>query len=298
MKRRLLLVITIVLLNISCIIAAKKDGNAIAFDSSFYKLQDTLVYYNSVILQEPDDSLRWSANCKFRSTIEEILSMHNSFYFPFDGMKSLSKITSPDDKFRIICWLYPEKSGVFIYNGIIQFTENKSGNSRILALNDCGENIKYDYNTAIFRNGGWYGNIIFNIIPNKDKKQTIYTLLGWRGSMVSNEKIIDVLTFDSDNNPTFGAMIFDGFKQASSRIIFKYKHSAYMMLSSLNCKYKPTDSKSYKRGRIIAFDRLAPISDNAMNELVPASSIIDGLYYNKGRWILTLDAYITEKIKQ
>lgn len=277
-------------------VAAKKVVEPIVFDSTYYHLQDSLVYYSEIILQEPNDTLRLLANDRYTKTIKELLNKDNSFYFTFDALKPLSKTLSPDNRFRILCWLYPQKNGKFVYHGMIQFAPDEFGKSRVIVLEDVGNELINPY-TELLRDGKWYGCVCFQIIPNRYKRNVSYTLLGWRGSMLQNEKVIDVLTFDDDDNPLFGGNMFSGFKLEMNRVLFRYKLTAHMLLQYLESKYHPQPDKPFKEGKAIVFDRLAPIDESGSSELAAMSAIVDGLYFSKGKWILTLDLLILEQRK-
>lgn len=290
------LLLAVISLWLSVEVAAKKVVKPIVFDSTYYQLQDSLIYYSEIILQEPNDTLRLLANDRYAKTIKELLNKANSFYFTFDDLKPLSKALSPDNRFRILCWLYPQKNGKFVYHGMIQFAPDELGRSRVVMLEDVGNELINPY-TEVLSDGQWYGNVCFRIIPNKYKRNISYTLLGWRGSMLQNEKVIDVLTFDDNDNPVFGDNVFSGFKLEMSRVLFRYKLTAHMLLQYLESKYRPQPDKPFKKGMAIVFDRLAPIDGSGSSELAAMSAIVDGLYFSKGKWILTLDLIVLDQQK-
>jgi hypothetical protein len=114
------------------------------------------------------------------------------------------------------------------------------------------------------------------IIVKKNGSKTYYTLLGWDGNdKFSQKKIIDVLTFDQNGAPRFGADIFNFGKRYPKRVIFEY---------SVTCKTMPV-RYSAKKDTII-FGHLAPMQPQLAGQFqyYCCDLSYDGFGWKKGKW--------------
>ena len=196
-------------------------------------------------------------NHQLLNTFESALNTANSFDYPFDSLNDIARLVSPDKKFRIINWNVPYDDGTQEYFGFIQekysqkkrkglFKRETAEIAQLYPLIDKSAEIKNPENT-ISDNKKWCGMLYYKIIIKKTKSKTYYTLLAWDGNdKLSVKKIIDVLTFDNNGTPHFGADIFIMPKKYPKRVIFEYNASCSMSL-----KYNSKKDS-------IVFDHLAP----------------------------------------
>jgi len=91
--------------------------------------------------------------------------------------------------------------------------------------------------------------------------------------------VIDVLYFDEQGNPQFGAPIFDNGKRKFSRIIFEYSAKVSMVM-----RYVPESD-------MIIFDHLSPSEPRYSNDyrFYGPDFSYDGFKFEKGRWALKSD---------
>ena len=234
--------------------------------------EDSLKIIVQVISATQDDSLKLLLNKKFSVLLDSTLTNLLSFEYPFDSLKSLGKLTSPDKRFRMYLWALHMNDGSYHNFGFIQ--QPKPFRPEIIALSDRSDSIE-NPEIMILQPDNWYGALYYKIIPVKTASGTYYTLLGWFGNnSVVTQKIIDVLSFNSDGLAIFGARVFNHYAQGeNTRIIFRYSAQTSMML-----KYDK---------QMIVFDRLIPLDaqlEGLYQHYVPESDVYDGLNLEYGKW--------------
>lgn len=212
-------------------------------------IQDSLIKISKSVLLANSNEEKFAENGRFVKTLVEALKVDNSFNFPFDSLKNVSVIKSPDQVFRILSWYLPLEDGTYRFYGTIQMYTNNAA-LKLFPLIDQTENITDE--NALTNNKKWFGARYYEIIPvNTSGKLPYYILLGWKGNnQKTNKKVIEILSFDKEN-VIFGAAVFDGgnFKN-KNRIIFEYNKQNAMTL------------KSDKKVGMIIYDHLAPFAPN------------------------------------
>ena len=183
-------------------------------------------------------------NIEFKTAFKTVLKNPISFEYPFNKLKSIGVVDSPDKKIRIINWnICSEEHQNFYYGFIIQ--KVKKNKFKVFDLIDNADQSNIIPESYVSTKK-WYGCLYYKIIPKKKRSKTTYTLLGWDGkNNLSNYKLIDVLSFYK-GMPVLGYPMFkteDGIKK---RIVFEYSDKAVMML------------KFEKKYRRIIFDHLSP----------------------------------------
>ncbi|QXU43158.1 hypothetical protein [Pedobacter sp. D749] len=206
--------------------------------------QDTLIKISARVVAAQNDAQKLEINGGFVKTLVDALKVSNSFSYPFDSLKNVSVIKSPDQAFRILSWYVLLENGTYRYYGAVQMN-TKSGALKLYPLIDQTDNLG-DPN-VITNNQKWFGARYYEIVPvTSGNRLPYYILLGWKGNtQITTKKVIDILSFDKDNL-TFGAPVFDGKElKGKNRIIFEYAKSNAMTLK--------TDLKA----GMIVFDHLA-----------------------------------------
>ncbi|HSH64508.1 MAG TPA: hypothetical protein VLB84_01610 [Bacteroidia bacterium] len=233
-----------------------------------------------------NDADKKKYNEELLSAFETILQKPNSFDLPFDSLKNdMGILLSPDNKFRIINWNVEKEDKTYDYYGFIQekhtlvkkrglFKKEKTESVLLYPLIDKSAEIRNPDN-AITDNKKWFGMLYFKIIPKKTKTKTYYTLLGYDlNDEYSKKKIIDVLTFDNNGTPRFGADIFVMEKKYPKRIIFEYASTCTMSL-----RYSAQKDS-------IVFDHLAPTQPQLEGQFQYYCSDMsyDGFGFKHGKW--------------
>jgi hypothetical protein len=260
-------------------------------------LEDSLSSIQRQIQKSVSDSIKQSLNTLFRNTLKTAIGLPGSYTYPFDSLKKLAKMTSPDKMFRIYNWNLPIANGSNLYFCFLQIPEKKSKNTfTIIELRDHSDSIPDAEHSALGADY-WYGALYYKIIAKGSGPGMIYTLLGWEGtSLVQMQKVIEILYFDDNNLPHFGKKLFNKYKDGEyKRVIFKYSPVAAMVLrydeqflskgKKWNSSSRTFEEKSSKASMIVC-DRLIAVesSEGKGQVLVPAGDIYDGFLFENDRW--------------
>jgi hypothetical protein len=222
------------------IFAQHSDETANTRQLNFF--QDSLKHLGYKFINAEIDVDRKAANYQFIKTLLTALKIPNSFHFPFDSVKSISILNSPDNKFRIFSWHIINMDGSYRFFGAIQI--NSGNNLKLYGLEDYSPYLK-NPEDSITDNRKWYGAQYYKIIPVTGLNP-YYVVLGWKGNTVeSTKRVIDVISFKNDKL-SFGLPVFDEKGKTLKRVIFEYNSQASMLL-----RYAPEQ-------HLIVFDNLVP----------------------------------------
>ncbi|GDX52985.1 hypothetical protein LBMAG27_20320 [Bacteroidota bacterium] len=210
--------------------------------------EDTLSDLSDSIVDGSEQGIRVQACYDFIRTLVKALKVKNSFEYPFDSVKHINIMYPEDRSFRIFNWNVLKTTGVYRYYGAIQ---KKSSQLKIWPLYDYSDYMKNPQDT-ITSSEKWFGMLYYQI--KQEGKQ--YLLFGWDGNtLLSNKKIIDVLSFDKKGIPVFGSKIFNtGTMEAPhylARFIIEYKENAQVSMRFDNDL------------QMIIYDHLIPIAPKA-----------------------------------
>lgn len=260
---------------------------------SFSLYEDSLVRLAKEIQTGRDDFNKLNASDRFYNLLNTALQEHNSFYYPFDSLKSISKLTSDDERVRIFTWVVSKNDGTYEYGGILQVRQKKGKSSSIFKLEDHSSEIENPEN-QVLGCSNWYGALYYRLIENSYNDHTWYTLLGWDGNNpLSRKKLIEVLTLSPSGKPVFGASIFARFPRKCKRIIFEYSANTSMTLNYSKQMIDVRVKKGKKRltekevHEMLVFDRLAPMSksvEGVYQFYYPETNVLDGFIFDKGHW--------------
>lgn len=213
---------------------------------------------------------RKNANYLFIRTLVSALKTPNSFLYPFDSVKTISLVNSPDNKFRIFSWHITNNDGSYRFYGAIQL--NTGGPLKLYGLEDYSPLLQ-NPEDSVTDNHKWYGAQYYTIIPVFGA-HPYYVLLGWKGNTVkSTKKVIDVLSFNADG-PVFGLPVFDGNSKRRNRVVFEYTRQASMLLKYVASQH------------LIVFDNLAPPDKKSKDkpETYGPDLSYNGYRLKEGRW--------------
>jgi hypothetical protein len=237
--------------------------------------EDTLKTLGKTFINNENDLERKNANYKFIKTMVSALKIPNSFLFPFDSVKTISILNSPDNRFRILTWPIMNQDGSYRFYGTVQM--NTGGTLKMYPLEDYSP-LQTNPEDSVTDNHKWYGAQYYKIIPVYAAK-TYYVLIGWKGNTVkSTKKIIDVLSFNNEGL-SFGMPVFDGNGKTRKRVVFEYARQVSMLL-----RYVPEMN-------LIVFDHLAPPDPKQKGkaETFGPDLTYDGYKLKNGRWVYVDD---------
>ena len=129
--------------------------------------------------------------------------------------------------------------------------------------------------TEVLTDKNWFGALYFNIILKKHSGRKYYTLLAYDlNNLLTRKKIIDVLYFDENNMPHFGAPVFKNDEVLINRVIFEYSASVVMSLNY------------FKKKKMIIYDHLSPSdpSYNGQYQFYGPDLSYDAYIFKKGKW--------------
>lgn len=225
------------------------------------------------ILMEESDSLKRVASQLLKEDLEELLLLKGSFQYEFESVEQLSILKSPDNKIKIYNWVVPLKDGTFEYCAYIQFLKKRKQQS-FIALEDISAFIKNE-STKEFTNGDWFGALYFDLLHNRFNKKDYYTLIGWDGNdSISTKRIVDILHFEEEEQPIWGAPIIKMNDGTHHRMVLEYsKKTSARMNYNEDLEY-------------IVFDHLSPMegAQIGMYEFYVPSLSFNGLTFKNGKW--------------
>lgn len=266
--------------------------------NKFQVWEDSLISLRNEVMNEPNETTRLELNEEFMTTLEYVLQMPYSFKHPWDSVKNFAILNSPDGLFKIFTWYVVKKDYSIENFGFIQVYNEQRKKYVLFPLYDQRDAIDYP-RTMVGNHTRWYGAVYYKLIPIKSKDDTFYTLLGWNGNNIfTNQKIIEILHFNREMVPVFGARIFKNYPDRVSRIIFEYSKNASLHLNyedqqylvstgKYNPKTQQLDYKSVDCPMII-FDELIPMDEKTQNiaaYMVPESSLNQGFIEENGKWV-------------
>lgn len=257
----------------------------------FSEYEDTLKVIANKVMNLPFEAEKRIANDALIEYLSEVLSYEKSFNYNFDSLITISRLKSPDKRFRIFNWLLKKDNNTYEYYGIVHYYNKKKKKFELITLIDNSNNIRTPEQENLDATN-WYGGLIYDIIYIKKPGKKYYTLLLWDGNDgYSTKKIIDVMYFSGKNKIKFGLPIFKkNAKESQKRIILQYDSK-----TTVSVKY------SNEKKEII------------FNNLVPQRKGLEGLYefyipegtfnsykYKNGKWWLKedVDVRIKQKIKK
>jgi hypothetical protein len=178
-------------------------------DTSQLKMkEDTLSDLSLKIVGAIEPSIRFRSDSHFTRILVRALKTPYSFYYPFDSLASISRLTSPDSTFRIFTWQVSLDQDVHRRHGAIQMNTS-DGSLKLFPLIDRTTVINAVADT-ITNNEWWIGAIYYKILQNEFNGHIFYTLIGYDENNVrSTKKRIEVMYFNEQKLPVFGGNFFD-----------------------------------------------------------------------------------------
>jgi len=267
-----------------------RPQSALWAQGTFQEAEDSLnvlagEMFTSII---PDGKM--NAGLSFGKLLYQTLQEPGSFQYGFDSLgKQIHILYSDDKRFRVFNWLVSPDENITRYYGIIQTAD------AVYPLINYSDRLVQSstFLKDTLDRKHWFGAEYYKLLSRRSDGTDYYFLLGFnRDGTYSNKKIIDVLFFNADGEPLFGAPLFEfpsgqeGALQTQYRVLWQYKKGAAFYLD-------------YDKDRkVIAFDNLHSRVNNPLrkNTYVPTSQI-DGLTWKGGRWVYTPNVVTPMKLK-
>ncbi len=295
MEKQLLLLLFVLGISVSGY-AQKKE--------TFVTLEDSIVRLHKDIISERNTIPRYQKNEQLLLLLEETLELKNSISYPFDSLKTISVLTSPDKKVRIFTWYLISDEGIHEHYGFLQAYNEEKKQYKLYTLTDKWRRINTPA-AQVLTCENWYGALYTELIEIKGTNdKTYYTLLGWNGGdILSQHKLIEVLSLNNKGVPSFGALIFKGYtKNRTMRIVFEYaKRAPFLLRYEKQFYTKKSDKRDKKTNKytidtvfteMIIFNRLIPMDESLQQIpqfMVGEASMNDAFIETDGKWVYKAD---------
>ncbi len=265
----------------------------------FRQAEDSLRTLSGRIVEPMDDAGRTANHQAFKDYFLQVLQEDRSFDYPFDSLQTISVLYAPDRSFRLITWYVPFVDQQFTFFGLIQRGQGGVLNQPLYLLEDRTA----DYPDGSLGEGdpeNWYGSFYYELIHYRWGGDDYYTLLGWKANNpYTRKRVIEPLHMHR-GDPVFGREMFDKSFGGVCRLVFEYAARASMSLIYEQRREVFFDNRKQP---MIIFDRLEPLEERYQGQYayyVPEVNILDGLYFDQGRWLLErdVDVRMPQKLPQ
>ena len=242
------------------------------------RAQDTLQFLADSMINAESAATRFRSDSVFVRTLVRALQVPNSFSFPFDSLRTISRLYAPDSTFRIFTWQLKRDEYVFLQKGAIQM-KTRDGSLKLFPLFDASMFTAGPADSVRTRNN-WIGAIYYKMVMKEHNGKKYYTLLGFDDFNVSsNKKWLEVLHFNNNGEPIFGGP-FISFKNdtlkkpVQARFYIEYKKEA-------NTVFNYDGDLD-----LIVFDHLISESDQPEKKdtYIPDGTY-EGFKWNNGQWV-------------
>jgi len=234
--------------------------------------EDTIRMYGDTLINSKLKDNRTIASYRIIKTLTKALRIENSYYYSWDSLLPWKIIHAEDGAFKIFTWYAQSDEGMYKFFGTLQM---KSDTLKMFPLIDYSEFTDHQQDINV-DNNNWIGALYYGIKTVKSGKKNYYTLFGWDGNnMMSNKKVMEILSFNKQGQPRFGAPIIDmGNGKILNRFILEFAKEA-----SASLNYNATEKR-------IIYDHIAP-NGNSLEGFF-ANYVPDGTYegfvWKKGKW--------------
>jgi hypothetical protein len=236
--------------------------------------EDTLAILAYAVVNDSIENQRFAACKVLIKQLVQTLKIENSFKYQFDRLKSISILTPPDSSFRIFSWQLFVNDSTYRYYGAIQMNQSAL---KLYPLIDRSADMERPPVYEQLTPERWFGSLYYNMRQFDSKEGKKYLLFGFDvPDFFSRRKVIEVLSFDKDGDPVFGAPVFKREPAkipAEQRLFFEY---------AADGSIKVNWDEQYK---MILFDHLIPIpSPHARGITFVTDGSYDALVLEKGVW--------------
>lgn len=225
-----------------------------------------------------DDTTRLRINDSIRIIVDSYVRSDSIFNHRFTNLKYLGQITSPDSTLKIVTWNLVLKSspGRYFCFFIKKGDPNKGNMIHSLTTDYREEQISTD---TTYTEAGWYGALYYDLKPYVINDTRCWVLLGIDyGDPLVSRKIIEVLSFASDDSILFGRKWFESGDRFRFRNVFEYASNGTMTLR-------------FTSERSIVFDHLVPLysSQTVDRQLYGSDYSYDAYNFENGIWRLSIN---------
>src|SRR5690606_9951950 len=99
------------------------------------QMEDSLQLLSDSMINAFEAPDRFRADSSFIRGLVRALKIKHSFHYPFDSIRSVSRLYAPDSTFRIFTWQLKKDEYVYLQKGAIQMN-TKDGSLKLFPLHD------------------------------------------------------------------------------------------------------------------------------------------------------------------
>jgi hypothetical protein len=242
--------------------------------------EDTLAFLAFAVVNDSFEQERFAACRALITGLVRALKVENSFKYPFERLRSVSMLVPPDSSFRMFTWQLFVNDSSYRYYGAIQ--RNRAA-LQLFPLIDRSEEMGALSPQAVMEPERWYGAMYYNLRQFDTKEGRKYLLMGYEAvDFFQRRKVVDVLQFDKNGKPSFGADVFDMPEPENPAAKRKPKPLRLMVEYVADAAARVNWDEQYE---MVIMDHLVPIPSPHGNgvAMVPDGSY-DALQWHKGRW--------------
>jgi hypothetical protein len=242
------------------------------------KKEDSLKVFADSMINAQGTASRFRADSNFVRMLVRGLLVKNSFSYPFDSLRTISRLYPPDSSFRIFTWQLKKDDYLYLQKGAIQ-VRTADGSLKLFPLYDMSMFTAKPLD-SVRTNKNWIGAIYYKIIQKSYNGQKYYTLLGFDDYNIgSNRKWMEVLTFNDKGEPQFGGPF----------ISFKEDTAKKKDISRFNIEYKKEAATTFNYNPeldMIIFDHLISETDEPeRKETYIPDGDFEGFKWKDGQWV-------------
>ena len=242
----------------------------------FWPMEVSILQLFSDIRETKDDSLAIKLHRKIEEILAQTLVIPEAYKHKFDSLGMIGKIYAPRKQFCLFNWNHSNRDGTYRYFALMVLPGSKNEPNRVIRFTETLDSIPRP-DQQILGVDQWLGCLYYKIVPKKrgKDKREYYTLLGLdMNNLKTKKKLIEILSFDTNGNPQFGAPVIELNGWMKHRVIFEFSAQQSMYLE-------------YNRfRRRIEFDHLAPLMPYlvAEYEYYEPDLFRDALKFKRGQW--------------
>lgn len=230
------------------------------------------------LVNDFDDNDRLQINDSITLLIEKYVESDTVFNHRFTNLRYLGQITSPDSLLKIITWNLVLSSAPGRYFCYLIRKQKPGEKNRIYKLTTSYDEKQVVGDTE-YTESNWYGALYYDIKPIVTNNNRFWMLLGIDyGNPFITRKIIEVLSFSTEDSIIFGKKWFDKGQEIRYRHVFEYASNGMMSLRF------GSDSS-------IVFDHLVPFSPAYKDDpqYYGPDYSNDAYYFKNGIWKFTIN---------
>lgn len=221
--KSILLVFGIYLLSLSTVFGQVDTAKL----ETFRVYEDTLeVLADGIVSENKEERL---AYCElFIKHLVKTLKLSDSYSYDFKYFENISILPSGDEQFKIFTWQLEVEEGDYRYYGAIQMNDTTL---KLFPLIDRSFKMKNPEQVRV-SNDNWYGTVYYNILPFFYNNKPHYLLFGYdMHDYYNRRKVLDILYFDDQGNPLFGAPVFKYADVLKHRFLLEFTGDANVRLN-------------------------------------------------------------------